>query len=159
MIPPVTSSSALTAPSQALFVCTGNYYRSRFAEHLFAHFVEKQGINWTTDSVGLGVEWACKINVGPISKVTVASLADRGITITQPRMPRSMTLQDLENATRVILLDEPEHRPMMREKFPEWEDHERVTYWKVLDVPPSEDFHPMDAIEPLVVDFVEELSR
>jgi len=144
--------------SHALFVCTGNYYRSRFAEHLFAHLCEQRGLPWTTDSAGLGVEWACKINVGPISKVTVASLADRGITITQPRMPRSMTLDDLHNADRVILLDEPEHRPMMRAKFPDWEDHHRVTYWKVLDVLPSEDFHPMDAIEPLVHDLVEELS-
>ena len=142
----------------ALFVCTGNYYRSRFAEYLFADLVKKQGLAWVTDSAGLGVEWACKINAGPISKVTVASLADRSITVTKPRMPRSMTLQDLETASRVILLDEPEHRPMMQEKFPAWQDHERVTYWKVLDVPPSEDFHPMDAIEPLVRELVKELA-
>ena len=143
----------------ALFVCTGNYYRSRFAEYLFAHLVEKQGLSWSADSAGLGVSWACKINVGPISKVALASLEGRGITITEPRMPRDMTLDDLNNAKRIILLDEPEHRPMMREKFPDWEDHERVTYWKVLDVPPSDDFHPMDAIDPLVRELVEELSR
>lgn len=142
----------------AIFVCTGNYYRSRFAEHLFADLVEKQGLDWSTDSAGLGVDWACKINAGPISKVAVASLADRGITITQPRMPRSMTLDDLQNATRIILLDEPEHRPMMQEQFPDWHDHERVTYWNVLDVPPSEDFHPMDAIDPLVRQLVDELA-
>jgi len=145
-------------PPLALFVCTGNYYRSRFAEYLFAHLVEQQGLSWVADSAGLGVQWACKINVGPISKVTVASLAERGITVTKPRMPRSMTLQDLETASRVILLDEPEHRPMMQEQFPDWADHERVTYWKVIDVPPNEDFHPMDAIEPLVRELVEELA-
>jgi len=146
-------------PSLALFVCTGNYYRSRFAEHLFVRLCERRGMNWSADSVGLGVDWACKINVGPISKVAVASLAERGITITQPRMPRSMTRQDLERADRVILLDEPEHRPMMREQFPDWEDHTRVSYWNVLDVAPSEDFHPMDAIEPLVLALVEELAN
>ena len=145
--------------SLALFVCTGNYYRSRFAEHLFAHLVAEQGIPWSADSAGLGVDWASKVNVGPISKVAVASLEERGIRITNPRMPRSMTRQDLEAAERIILLDEPEHRPMMREQFPDWEDHERVTYWKVLDVPPSEDFHPMDAIEPLVQELVKELGR
>ena len=144
-------------PALALFVCTGNYYRSRFAEHLFAHLAEKQGIPWSADSAGLGVEWASKVNVGPISKVAVASLEERGIRITGPRMPRSMTLQDLEAAERIILLDEPEHRPMMQEQFPGWADHQRVTYWKVLDVPPSEAFHPMDAIEPLVRELVEEL--
>lgn len=148
----------MPSPALVIFVCTGNYYRSRFAEYLFMDFVEKQGLACSADSAGLGVEWACKINVGPISKVTVASLAERGITVTKPRMPRDLTLEDLQSADRVILLDEPEHRPMMQGKFPDWEDHERVTYWKVIDVPPSEDFHPMDAIEPLVRELVEELA-
>jgi protein-tyrosine phosphatase len=143
----------------ALFVCTGNYYRSRFAEHLFAKLTEDRGLNWRSDSAGLGVDWACKINVGPISKVTVQSLHERGVTITQPRMPRSMTAEDFERAERVILLDEDEHRPMMLEQFPDWADHDRVTYWKVLDVPPSDDFHPMDAIEPLVLGLVEALAN
>lgn len=142
-----------------LFVCTGNYYRSRFAEYLFAQLVEQRQLNWRTDSAGLGVDWSWKINPGPISKVTVTSLEHRGITVADPRMPRILTTQDLESADRVILLDEPEHRPMMQEKFPDWEDHDRVTYWKVLDVPPSETFHPMDAIDPLVRELVEELSR
>lgn len=143
----------------ALFVCTGNYYRSRFAEHLFAHLAKEQGLAWSADSAGLGVEWACKVNVGPISKIAAASLHERGITLNNPRMPRSMTLTDFETADRIILLDEPEHRPMMQEKFPDWADHDRVTYWKVLDVPPSEDFHPMDAIEPLVRELIEELAQ
>lgn len=142
-----------------LFVCTGNYYRSRFAEYLFADLVEKQGLAWRTDSAGLGVDWSWKINPGPISKVTVASLKDRGIVVTDPRMPRMLTTQDLEAAHRVVLLDEPEHRPMMNKQFPDWENHERVSYWKVIDVPPSEEFHPMDAIDPLVRELVEELSQ
>ncbi|MFK7789563.1 MAG: low molecular weight phosphatase family protein [Phycisphaeraceae bacterium] len=141
-----------------IFVCTGNYYRSRFAEYLFTDLVEKQGLSWRADSTGLGIDWACKINPGPISRVTVESLASRGIAVTDPRMPRSMTTQDFETAARVILLDEPEHRPMMQEKFPDWAEHERVTYWKVIDVPPNEDFHPMDAIEPLVRELVEAIK-
>ena len=150
----------MTEPAPlCLFICTGNYYRSRFAEHLFAHLVQQKNLAWQADSAGLGSEWSWLINPGPISTVTVASLQQRGITINKPRMPRGLTTQDLKNATRIILLDEPEHRPMMREKFPAWEDHERVTYWKVLDVPPTDDFHPMDAIEPLVVELVEEIAR
>ncbi|MEM9347466.1 MAG: low molecular weight phosphatase family protein [Planctomycetota bacterium] len=140
----------------ALFVCTGNYYRSRFAEHLFAHLADQHGLAWRTDSAGLRVDWQQKINQGPMSKVALASLAERGVTIDDPRMPRGVFLQDLKNASRVILLDEPEHRPMMRETFPEWED--RVTYWNVLDVPPSETFHPMDAIDPLVRELVDGLG-
>ena len=145
-------------PPLALFVCTGNYYRSRFAEHYFLDLAAKSGLDWHADSAGLGVEWAWKINPGPISRVTLASLEQRGVSVVRPRMPRSLTTEDLHAATRVILLDEPEHRPMMQEKFPDWEDHERVTYWKVIDVPPSDDFHPMDAIEPLVRELVDELA-
>lgn len=148
----------MTQAPVALFVCTGNYYRSRFAEHLFAHLVAKQGLSWATDSAGLGVDWAWKTNPGPISSVAVASLAQRGIPVTDPRMPRSLTADDLEASARVVLLDEPEHRPMMQQQFPGWEDHERVTYWEVIDVPPSEAFHPMDAIDPLVRGLVAELA-
>ncbi|MEM6259982.1 MAG: low molecular weight phosphatase family protein [Planctomycetota bacterium] len=140
----------------ALFVCTGNYYRSRFAEQLFAHLADQRGLAWRTDSAGLRVDWQQKINSGPMSTVALASLAERGIAIENPRMPRGLFLQDLENAGRVILLDEPEHRPMMRETFPEWEG--RVTYWNVLDAPPSDTFHPMDAIDPLVRGLVDELA-
>lgn len=140
----------------ALFVCTGNYYRSRFAEHWFAHLVQKQGLSWRTDSAGLRVDFEQKINHGPMSRVALASLEQRGVPVGALRLPRDLTATDLESASRVILLDEPEHRPMMQQRFPDWED--RVTYWKVLDVPPSEDFHPMDAIDPLVVQLVNELS-
>ena len=140
----------------ALFVCTGNYYRSRFAEYWFAHLVREHGLSWRTDSAGLGVEWSYKINPGPISKVTVASLEERGVNVTDPRMPRSLTQEDLDTAQRVILLDEPEHRPMMQQKFPAWED--RVTYWHVVDVQPDTGFHPMNAIDPLVRELVEELA-
>jgi protein-tyrosine-phosphatase len=29
-----------------LFLCTGNYYRSRFAEELFNHHADRAGLNW-----------------------------------------------------------------------------------------------------------------
>ncbi|MFN3167933.1 MAG: low molecular weight phosphatase family protein [Phycisphaeraceae bacterium] len=142
-----------------LFVCTGNYYRSRFAEHWFAHLVEQRGLGCRTDSAGLRVDFEQKTNVGPMSTVAHASLVERGVNvpaIESLRMPRDLTAHDLSSAYRVVLLDEPEHRPMMRRRFPDWED--RVTYWRVVDVQPSADFHPMDAIDPLVVALVDELA-
>ena len=141
----------------ALFVCTGNYYRSRFAEHWFAHLMRERGLNWRTDSTGLRVDFEQKINVGPMSTVAIATLNQRGVQVPPQRMPRDTTVQDFEAAKRIILLDEPEHRPMMQARFPDWED--RVTYWKVLDVPPSDEFHPMDAIDPLVRALVDELAH
>lgn len=154
----MTTPNAPTDPYPlALFVCTGNYYRSRFAEHWFAHLVQQRGLHWRADSAGLRVDFEQKINPGPMSKVALASLAQRGVPTPDLRMPRDLTVADLETAAHVILLDEPEHRPMMRRRFPDWEN--RVNYWRIIDVPPSAEFHPMDAIDPLVRALVDSLER
>src|SRR5688500_5812497 len=39
-------------PSTILFLCSGNYYRSRFAELLFNHLVAKAGLSYRADSAG-----------------------------------------------------------------------------------------------------------
>ncbi len=39
-----------------LFLCTGNYYRSRFAEHFFNHVAVREGLAWQADSRGLDVK-------------------------------------------------------------------------------------------------------
>ncbi len=39
-----------------LFLCTGNYYRSRFAEALFNSVAGKMGLPWRASSRGLALE-------------------------------------------------------------------------------------------------------
>ena len=39
-----------------LFLCTGNYYRSRFAEVLFNSVAGKMGLPWRASSRGLALE-------------------------------------------------------------------------------------------------------
>jgi len=39
----------------ALFLCTGNYYRSRFAECYFRHLSAKYQLPWLADSRGLQI--------------------------------------------------------------------------------------------------------
>jgi hypothetical protein len=41
-------------PKIMLFLCTGNYYRSRFAELLFNHLAKQRGLDWQATSRGLG---------------------------------------------------------------------------------------------------------
>ncbi|MGK7905327.1 MAG: low molecular weight phosphatase family protein [Hormoscilla sp.] len=122
-----------------LFLCTGNYYRSRFAEQLFNALAEKQGLEWRAFSRGLAVERGAN-NVGPISRYAVAALSERGIIVSDDeRFPQSLTEEDLIRADRAIALDESEHRPLMAERFSAWED--AIEYWLVHDIgrtPPTD---------------------
>ena len=115
-----------------LFLCTGNYYRSRFAEELFNHRAGDVETDWQAQSRGLAIERG-KHNVGPLSHFTLSALearrvAARGAT----RFPQQCTLGDLANADQIVALDEKEHRPLMRERFSDWEH--RIQYWGIGDV-------------------------
>ena len=39
-----------------LFLCTGNYYRSRFAEAVFNSVAARMGLSWRASSRGLALE-------------------------------------------------------------------------------------------------------
>jgi protein-tyrosine phosphatase len=115
-----------------LFLCTGNYYRSRFAEEVFNHKVAAAGIRWQAQSRALAIERGIH-NVGPLSSFALQGLRARGFPAKGGgRMPRQCIAIDLEAAHRIIALNEPEHRPLLRERFPQWE--ERTQFWQVADV-------------------------
>ncbi len=114
-----------------LFLCTGNYYRSRFAQHLFNQLASKRGLDWQADSRALALEMGIN-NVGAISWYAVAELGVRGITLTnQERYPQQATQEDFQAADLIIALDETEHLSLIKERFPEWIDH--VEYWLIHD--------------------------
>ena len=118
-----------------LFLCTGNYFRSRFSEELFNHWARRMRLDWRAESRGLmpDMEALKRQNVGRISRHTLDALAVRGI---QPRAaerwPMSVQREELEFARRTIALKESEHRPMMALRFPDLVD--RVEYWSVDDI-------------------------
>ncbi len=58
----------------ALFVCTGNFYRSRFAEAVFNHEAGHAGLGWRAFSRGLRPH----LNEGDLSPHTAAALRQRG---------------------------------------------------------------------------------
>jgi protein-tyrosine phosphatase len=125
--------------ARVLFLCTGNYYRSRFAEVLFNALAEKADLDWVADSRGLAPHLGAN-NIGPISLHTLQGLDARGISIETPvRSPMPVRKWDLEEANLVIALKEAEHRPLLEEHFSEWPDE--VEYWHVddLDVALPED--------------------
>ena len=115
-----------------LFLCTGNYYRSRFAEELFNHRVEHYELGWVATSRGLAIERGV-LNVGALSPYAKWGLAERGIVPTgATRRPLPCTTTDLETASHIVALNEAEHRLLLRERFPKWTN--RVEFWAIDDI-------------------------
>ncbi|HVX14664.1 MAG TPA: hypothetical protein VHC22_25980 [Pirellulales bacterium] len=116
--------------NRLLFLCTGNYYRSRFAEIFFNWHAEQRGLCWRAESRGLAL---VKENVGPLSCYTVRRLAAHGIsTAAHQRLPLAVCEMDLQTAHHIVAVKEAEHRPLIQAKFPTWID--RVEFWTVHDV-------------------------
>ena len=117
-----------------LFLCTGNYFRSRFSEILFNHVAAKFGLSWKASSRALASEPATR-NVGPMATVAVKALERMGIRAAADfaRLPQEVTTDELDQADFVVALKQTEHLPMLQERFPAW--IEKVEFWEVDDDP------------------------
>src|ERR1700736_4924232 len=117
-----------------LFLGTGNYYRSRFAEVLFNSVAGKMGLPWQASSRGLALERGVN-NVGPMAVSAIAALRALGIRAGDAitRNPVEVTTGDLERADRIVALKHAEHLPLLQERFPAWV--EEVEFWHVDDAP------------------------
>lgn len=137
-----------------LLLCTGNYYRSRFAEALFNALATEAGLPWRADSRGLALSPA---NVGPISPLALAGLAARGIVLDEPvRFPQPVSEDDLAAADLIIAVSASEHRPMLDRSFPTWAT--RVTYWQVEDLPLLPAAAALAALERAVRQLIDQLA-
>ena len=136
-----------------LFLCTGNYYRSRFAEAVFNHHAAERLPGWRAASRGLATHLAS----GDLARETVEGLAERGIEVTHTGPTRrALTEGDLREAARVIALHEPEHRPLLEAHFPAW--CERTTFWTVADVDQLHHTSALPEIERRVLALIAELA-
>ena len=117
-----------------LFLCTGNYYRSRFAEVLFNSVAGRMGLPWRASSRGLALERGVN-NVGPMAVSAIKALEAMGVRAGDAvtRMPAQVTTDDLERADRIVALKHAEHLPLLQERFPAWA--EKVEFWHVDDAP------------------------
>ena len=128
------------ADKTVLFLCTGNFYRSRYAEELFNHLAQQAGLPWRATSRGLYPIMPHPDTSGPMSVYTVEALEQAGIPIHgRDRMPQRATTADLTQADLVIALQEREHRPMLSADYADYRGE--VVYWHigdVVDIPASE---------------------
>ncbi|MBR0966129.1 low molecular weight phosphatase family protein [Bradyrhizobium diazoefficiens] len=122
----------MNKPKLVLFLCTGNYYRSRYAEEVFNHRAGLEGLDWVSFSRAVA-ETLSPENVGPISRHALEALNANGITSAgAARHPVLCTVDDFARAELVIALKDAEHRPMVERRFAGVAH--RVQYWDVDDI-------------------------
>jgi protein-tyrosine phosphatase len=115
-----------------LFLCTGNYYRSRFAEEYWNARAEREALVWRADSRALG-EPPDPREHGNMSADALDELARLGIRARGAwRPPLALRSEELARYARAIALDGDEHRPLVRRSFPA--QLERIEYWDIGDV-------------------------
>ncbi len=140
---------------RVLFLCTGNYYRSRFAEELFNALAIQRALPWRAASVGFTPH--PDINPGSISRFTLHALAERNIIpLAAARQPVAVKASDFSAYPRCIALSEQEHRPMMERLFPE--SISKVRFWQVEDLAWEKPENAIPKIEAAVRHLLEEIN-
>ncbi|MEM6916171.1 MAG: hypothetical protein AAF491_06345 [Verrucomicrobiota bacterium] len=136
-----------------LFLCTGNFYRSRYAEALFNHLALQSDLNWKARSKGFRPHLATEL----LSYWVVDRLEQEDIPRSLTRTePGKVDVHDLAEASLVIALYEPEHAPMVKVEFPQWMN--RIRYWQIPDLDITPPAIALGRIEHEVETLVHQLS-
>ena len=142
---------------RVLFLCSGNYYRSRYAEELFNHLATRERLCWHAFSRALRTD-GLELNIGSISLLVIEGLRKKNIkSRTSSRFPLVCDLVDLKNAEVVIAMKEAEHRPLIRTRFPDKED--LITYWHVDDIDCAQPQDALPQIDRLILELMPKLRE
>ncbi|MDA1226800.1 MAG: low molecular weight phosphatase family protein [Chloroflexi bacterium] len=138
-----------------LFLCSGNYYRSRFAEELFNHMAAAKSLPWEADSAGLNLN---PNNKGPMSGLVLEQLEKLSISpLHENRFPRPAESFELACASIIVALSHKEHYGLMRKVFPRFVSN--TLYWNVGDTDDMKSSEALAAIENQVATLVGELEN
>lgn len=125
----------MNGPDQAaavLFLCTGNFYRSRVAEALFSSLAPS---GWKAASRGLSVTGGLH-GLAPEASLFLES---QSIPFA-PRDPMPLLVDELIAADHIVLLNHSEHEPMITRDFGavyrRLLGRNAVTRWNIFDLPP-----------------------
>jgi protein-tyrosine phosphatase len=124
------NSPRIQAERCALFLCSGNYYRSRHAEIYFNWLAARRGAPWRAVSRGLALSAG---NVGPVSVHTASRVAALSLGVDPgDRFPLAARGEDFEAADHIVAVKGGEHRAMIAAAFPE--RISEVEFWEVHDL-------------------------
>ena len=145
----------METPKVVLFLCSGNYYRSRYAEILFNSKSQTSGLGWQAFSRGLELSAQ---NPGPMSLHTQTALTKLEILLDEHlRFPLAVTEEDFRQAGHIVAVKEAEHRAMLTRKFPHW--LERVEFWHIDDLDCSPSDHALPRLDRHVDALLERLAK
>lgn len=137
-----------------LFVCTGNYYRSRYAEMLF-NATRPASLAWIALSRGFDPS---PVNPGPIAQVVIEHMRERGFPAPDPLPhPRRLKEADLHNTDRIIALDADEHPAYVEHFFPAWRN--KFAFWRVPDLDRMDASEALGLIEANVAWLIDDLRE
>ena len=146
---------ARTEMGKVLFLCTGNYYRSRFAEILFNWHANHQESEWRAESRGLALN---SRNLGHMSEFTIRRLNRLQVPTEQYlRHPKDLAISDLNSADHIVAVKESEHRPLVSRRFPEWRD--KIEYWEIHDIDYQGPEEALPHLEERVIELLQRLNE
>ena len=114
-----------------LFVCTGNIFRSRFAEEVFNHLCEINGVDATAFSAGLQVGGYKQRKIYRPAMNELERLKIEPLRSNED----SVHIDDIDVSIydQIICMDEEEHKPMVRSN--ELLSGFTFQYWNIVDMP------------------------
>ena len=123
-----------------VFVCTGNYYRSRFAEFYFNLLCDSFSIKTTVSSRGFEVELSDYVTdkFGQPHPLTMLEIKKHSNYISEQRFSfyrnkvrEPMTQLDFDNNDFIVIMDKDEHEKYLSDyNF----NSEKIVFWEEQDV-------------------------
>ncbi len=147
---------------QTLFICTGNFFRSRYAE-AYANYrgllSESRGlkIKLLDDEPEKLQEYSFQ-RKNMVSSFCGKRFQKKGLDIHDYLRPKreALTEDDLKAHKTIVALDKSEHHKMMKEQFPTYAD--KIIYWEINDYHPETN-HDYDNILERIEKLVDNLIK
>jgi len=144
---------------RVLFLCTGNYYRSRLAEALFNFYSQEKKLHWKALSHAINIDALTPTQkASGVSEIVLKGLENLGIPLSfANEVPTPLTQNDLETNPIVVALSRQEHQPVLEKQFPTQKS--KIQYWDIGDSKVLESTQTIPMIQTHVQKLIESLEK